>query len=123
MMAKIMFEGYIDGPHSRVTERFIIEADTSEALHALATAKANRRGMSEHMSVGIHNNRADWEAIYGPSKPDCAFADDPPPPSSIIDFRRCKACRYTIGFAGLALAAFAAIQLVRSILGYSVPWP
>ena len=75
-MSKINFEGYVPCGSFMVLTTFTVAATNKEDLMKVANQRAKELGLEEFQSVGLHNRRADWEEIYGPSKPDHRFGDD-----------------------------------------------
>ena len=75
-MVEITFEGRVPcGPYEVLT-CFTIAATNKEDLMKSATERANDLGIKEFLAVGLHNKRADWEKLFGPSDPEDTFGDD-----------------------------------------------
>ena len=79
---RIIYEGFVPHPAGYAATRFAVEGSTAEEISEWAFARAREIGMvlNDDMPMiasGIHNNREDWEAIFGPSKPGHVFGDDP----------------------------------------------
>jgi hypothetical protein len=79
-MLSINFEGWapITSQYSepgKTLKHFTVRANTPQEIHEQATLKAKELGIEEYSSVALHNNRADWVAVYGEPDGQCSFGD------------------------------------------------
>ena len=75
-MATIQYEGYVQQGGFRYRTSFLVQGTNRKEVEARALEEARVHGITELQAVGSHNNRHDWEEIFGPSNPGQRFGSD-----------------------------------------------
>ena len=75
-MATIQYEGYVQQGGFRYRTSFLVQGTNRKEVEARALEEARVHDITELQAVGSHNNRHDWEEIFGPSNPGQRFGSD-----------------------------------------------